>query len=63
MPRQVIILNSDIIQFAQIFFYRALVVEGNLEEIPFDYDFAWLSAEEMSKVLPTAYYDAVKNIL
>ncbi|GJQ11793.1 hypothetical protein GpartN1_g3584.t1 [Galdieria partita] len=48
---------------AKIFFYRALVVEGNLEEIPFDHDFAWLSSSEMSQVLPSVYYNAVKNIL
>ncbi|EME30743.1 39S ribosomal protein L46, mitochondrial [Galdieria sulphuraria] len=48
---------------AKIFFYRALVVEGNLEDIPFDYDFAWLSSSEMTQVLPSIYYNAVKNIL
>lgn len=48
---------------AKIFFYRAIVVAGNLEEIPFDYDFAWLSSSELSQVLPSIYYNSVKNIL
>eukprot|EP00871_Galdieria_phlegrea_P003918 jgi/Galph1/4527/GphlegSOOS_G3195.1 len=48
---------------AKIFFYRAIVVDGNLENIPFDHEFAWVTAEEIGGLVPSSYYEAVKNIL